>query len=205
MTTRLLLVATVAAAVVMAVLGVIGAGCGGGTVDAPAPSRVDVVLAEGDAGDKLAGFCEVLVPADKAQAFVWPELDGAAPAVGEGWLWVGLWATWCGPCIEEMPLIERWDKRLESQGVAVTIRHVSVDASAEDLSGYRKKHADAPEGPRVEDQASVEPWLTSLGLDRGAAIPIHVFVDPQQRVRCVRVGAVSEPDYKTVEHLLEEG
>ena len=46
---------------------------------------------------------------------------------------------------------------------------------------------------------------TDLGLDRGAAIPIHVFVDPQQRVRCVRVGAVSEPDYKTVEHLLQGG
>jgi len=196
MTTRLYLV-------VVLWLGLIGSACGTATTETPGPSRVNAVMADHSAADKLPAFCEVLAPAGTAKEFAWPELDGATPAAGDGWTWVGLWATWCGPCIEEVPLIESWDKKLAAEGVDVAIQHVSVDASAEDLSAYRAKHAEAPAGPRVKDQASVEPWLTSLGLDQGAAIPIHVFVDPQQKVRCVRVGAVSEPDYKTVEALLK--
>jgi thiol-disulfide isomerase/thioredoxin len=183
------------------VAGVFVTGCGPGTTDVPGPSRVDVVLAD-DTGKKLAGFCEVLAPADKAQTFAWPDLDGANPATVDGWQWVSLWATWCEPCLAEMPMIERWDTKLASEGVPVTIQHVSVDATSEDLTAFRAKHDDAPTGPRVADQAAVEPWLTSLGLDRGAAIPIHVFVDASDKVRCVRVGAVSEGDYRTVKHLL---
>lgn len=102
-------------------------------------------------------------------------------------------------------MMRRWEEKLAGEGVEFAIRHVSVDASAEDLSAYRAKHADAPSGPRVVDQAAVGPWLTSLGLDEGAAIPIHLFVNPDQKIRCVRVGAVSEHDYRTVKQILQGG
>ena len=181
------------------------AGCGGGGGDAPpAPtrSRVDAVAAAPDRDTKLDAFCEVRAPAAEARTLTWPEMDGTAPVTGEGWTWVSLWATWCGPCIEEVPLMRGWEEKLAGEGLVVAVQHVSVDASADDLAAYRNRHADAPTGPRVADQASVTPWLTGLGLDEGAAIPIHLFVDPQQKVRCIRVGAVSAPDYPTVKKIV---
>ena len=188
-------------ALLLALGGLLAAGCGGGGTDAPpAPtrSRVDAVAATPDKGPKLDAFCEVLAAEGAGQTLTWPELDGEAPAAGEGWTWVSLWATWCGPCIEEVPLMRSWEEKLAGEGLPVAVEHVSVDAAAEERATYRGKHPDAPTGPRVADQAAVGPWLSTLGLDEGAAIPIHLFVDPGQRVRCIRVGAVSAPDYTTV-------
>ena len=181
------------------------AACGGGdpgAPPAPARSRVDAVAAAPDKRPKLDAFCEVLAADGAGQTLSWPELDGAAPAAADGWTWVSLWATWCGPCIEEVPLMRSWEEKLRGEGLPVAVEHVSVDASAEDLTTFRGKHPDAPTGPRVADQAAVAPWLTALGLDEGAAIPIHLFVDPGQRVRCIRVGAVSAPDYPTVKRIV---
>jgi len=160
------------------------------------------VVVEPDKGTKLDAFCEVRSDAADAKTLSWPEMDGEAPATGDAWTWVSLWATWCGPCIEEVPLMRGWEEKLAAEGIAVSVEHVSVDASADDLSTYRAKHTDAPTGPRVADQATVTPWLTELGLDEGAAIPIHLFVDPGQKIRCIRVGAVSAPDYATVKKIV---
>ncbi|MDP7112366.1 MAG: hypothetical protein QGH45_10390 [Myxococcota bacterium] len=185
--------------------GLVASGCGGGDPGAPpAPtrSRVDAVAATPEQGPKLDAFCEVLAADGGGLTLSWPELDGEAPAAADGWTWVSLWATWCGPCVEEVPLMRSWEEKLRGAGLPVAVEHVSVDASAEDLATYRGKHPDAPTGPRVADQAAVAPWLTTLGLDEGAAIPIHLFVDPTQRVRCIRVGAVSASDYATVKRIV---
>ncbi len=178
--------------------------CDGAGAPAPPPSRsrVDAVLAPAGSGVSLDAFCEVQGRGGSATKMSWPELDGEVPGTSGVWTWVSLWATWCQPCLAELPMMKRWEERLQGVGHAVIVRHVSVDANAEDLASFRSSYTDPPGGPRVADQASVEPWLGSLGLDAGAAIPIHLFVDPQQRIRCVRVGAVSEPDYAAVEAIL---
>ena len=186
-------------------LGVLAAGCGGGGGETPAPSRsrVDVVLTEADQGPDLEAFCEVVVPAGQNRTLAWPELDGAAHPDVDGWTWTSLWATWCVPCLEEMPRMERFVEKLHGEGLDVTVQHVSVDATAEDLERYRKEHPGTPDGPRIMDQAAVDPWLTEQGLDAGASIPIHIFIDPEDRIRCIRMGAVSEHDYAAVKKIIQ--
>ncbi len=187
------------------VLGWVVSGCpsgGGDTPPAPSRSRVDVVLTEPDQGPDLEAFCEVVAAPGQGRTVSWPELDGAPHPDVEGWTWTSLWATWCVPCLEEMPRMDRFEKKLNDKGHAVTVQHVSVDATPGDLEKYRKEHPEAPGGPRVADQASVDPWLTEQGLDAGASIPIHIFADPGDRIRCIRMGAVSEHDYAAVEKIV---
>ena len=46
---------------------------------------------------------------------------------------LNFWATWCPPCIEEMPSLVRMQQRMQAKGV--TVLAVSVDA---DDSSYRR-------------------------------------------------------------------
>ncbi|MFZ0762134.1 MAG: TlpA disulfide reductase family protein [Candidatus Sulfotelmatobacter sp.] len=43
---------------------------------------------------------------------------------------LNFWATWCPPCIEEMPSLVEMQQRLKSKGVTVLAVSVDVDGSA---------------------------------------------------------------------------
>ncbi|MFH1465331.1 MAG: hypothetical protein ABIO70_13170 [Pseudomonadota bacterium] len=169
------------------------------------PPRGRVEVAAVDRRELLDAFCEVRPPVDEAPWLSFPPLDSSAPVRGAGWTWVSLWATWCGPCLEELPLLRSWQAELSTPAHPLNLVFLSVDADAAVLARARAASSRLPAGPRLLDPAGVETWLASMGLDAGASIPIHLLVDPQGKVRCIRVGAVSAPDRAAVAALLAGG
>jgi thiol-disulfide isomerase/thioredoxin len=167
----------------------------------PPASRVVAVAARKDA-DPVGSLCDVRFAADKAPAFTWPPLERAATEAGKGARWINVWATWCPPCIEELPLITRAARALANEGVAVSLALISVDDTADAVASFAKQHPEAKDSLRVPDTSALEPWLVSLGLDKGATLPLHLFVDAQDRLRCARTGAVAESDLAAIETVL---
>jgi thiol-disulfide isomerase/thioredoxin len=164
-------------------------------VDAVAPAKVDAA--------KVAGFCEQHATAQDAKPFSWPKLDGAAPTPASGWRWVSVWATWCGPCIAEMPQLLKWKQKLADSGQPVDLSFVSADDSPAVVRAWQAKHPELPMGDlRIATKDELAPWLTTLGLDPSVAIPLHVFIDPQGRTRCVRTGAIDQGDFELVRGVL---
>lgn len=43
---------------------------------------------------------------------------------------LNFWATWCPPCVEEMPSLVQMDQRLKNKGIAVLGVSIDVDADA---------------------------------------------------------------------------
>ncbi len=153
----------------------------------------------------LTDFCEVHHTAADAPRFAYPELDEPAPAATDAWRWVNVWATWCGPCVEEMPMLVTWQARLEKEGLPAQLEFLSVDAKAEDVTKWRASHAAAPPSVRVKTFSLVAPWLGTLGVGADAVIPIHAFVAPDGGLRCVRTGAVDDGHYATIKKLISGG
>ena len=51
---------------------------------------------------------------------------------------LNFWATWCPPCVEEIPSLEQMQKTLRDKGV--TVLAVSVDDDANDYHNFLKEH-----------------------------------------------------------------
>ncbi|MFW6058518.1 MAG: TlpA family protein disulfide reductase [Persicimonas sp.] len=148
-------------------------------------------------------FCDVYDGSDAAPEFAFPELaddsaDAPDASAFDGWRWVNVWASWCVPCAEEMPLLAKWDRELDQIDLVL----MSTDETAEQVDGFRKKHPKTPESLRIAAPDKVKPWFETLGADRGAPLPVHIFVDPADKVRCVRAGGVDEDDLAAIERLL---
>lgn len=168
--------------------------------------RVNAVVAAASAVDPAADFCEQGVSAAEAKTFAWPALaNGPAPGTGK-WRWINVWATWCKPCIAEMPMMVRWRDRLRDDKLDAEIVFFSVDEGQEVVDSFAPKHPEVPtDGPRIADVEGLEPWLLSIGLTANAVLPIHLFVDPQDKLRCVRMGGVSAEDYGAIKSLIAAG
>jgi hypothetical protein len=93
-------------------------------------------------------------------------------------------------------------EQLNAQGTHVSVELLSVDTDDETVEKFAAAPAEAKRSLRVRDMGALESWLPQVGLDRGATLPIHLFVDPQGKVRCARTGAVSAGDQAAIRNLL---
>jgi len=165
--------------------------------DQPEPaSRVNAAKVSAKKTD-TAAFCDKKLDAETAPVFQPPELAGGSLAPSTKWRWINVWATWCKPCIEELPRLVKWQRELAS----FDLQFVSVDETDDDVTAYRKLHPETPETRRLAKPDAQGAWFGQLGLDAAAPIPVHIFVDPSNRVRCVRAGGVREQDLAMVEAL----
>jgi thiol-disulfide isomerase/thioredoxin len=148
----------------------------------PAPSVDDTLPTDTDAPRPHP------VP-ETLPAITMPDRDGVSRRLAD-WkgrpLIVNFWATWCGPCREEIPLLkelrnQRARDRLEIVGIAIDRR--------EDVLKYA--HAMAIDYPVLigekEGYAAAESFGVSLVL------PFSVFADSRGRIVTLKIGEL-HPD-----------
>lgn len=164
------------------------------------PGRTVGVAAKGSGEVPLAEFCDVTA-ASPAKTLRMPETSPAPPA-GTGARWVNVWATWCKPCIKEMPMLASWRERFAKDGIPMTLDFLSVDEEASALAGFMQKNPQLPASLHLKSPDSLEPWIQEIGLDPGGGLPIHIFTDKNGAIRCIRAGAIHEEHYPTIAGLL---
>lgn len=126
---------------------------------------------------------------DSAPALNFVDRDGNPRTLAEFHgqpLLINFWASWCGPCVEEMPLLDRFAAEQGANGVQVL--GIALD-DAEAVETFLGEFPvdfqivlDTP-GPR---DSSVQ-----LG-NRRSVLPYSVLLDAQGRVRKQKIGAFDE-------------
>ena len=185
-------------------VGLLVLGCGEPAPSGPPLSRVDAVAARPKPPVDLDDFCEHRYAGPDAPAFTLPATDAPAEP-RSGWTWVNVWATWCEPCVGEMPRLLEWRAELRSGTPPMSIQFLSVDSSAEALAGYLTRSGGQPATMHLADPAALEGWLAQVGLDSSAALPLHLFVDPADKLRCVRMGEIPPDGLDPVRMLMQAG
>jgi peroxiredoxin len=92
---------------------------------------------------------------------------------------LNFWASWCGPCRQEMPLLDQMHKRYSSLGF--TLLGVNVEANTKDAERWL---ADTPVSfPILFDKDSKVSKLYNV-----SAMPSTVFIDRKGNVRYLHRG-----------------
>jgi cytochrome c biogenesis protein CcmG, thiol:disulfide interchange protein DsbE len=100
---------------------------------------------------------------------------------------LNFWATWCPPCIEEMPSLVRMQQRMQSKGV--TVLAVSVDVDENNYRRFLKDHG-------VNLLTVRDPDQKSNGLYGSFKFPETYVIDRHGIMRRKFIGAVdwTEPE-----------
>jgi hypothetical protein len=99
-------------------------------------------------------------------------------------------------------LLRKLEAGFKQSGSAVSLALLSVDATPAAVDTFQASHPEVAGSLRIAELSKLEQWLTSIGLDKGATLPVHVFVDPAGKIICSRTGAFSESDVPRVKKLL---
>lgn len=99
------------------------------------------------------------------------------------WVLVNLWASWCDPCREEAPDLERFWRRYRGRGV--TVLGIDVQDNSADAAAF------------VREFRLTYPQLRSVGDERSEAfgstgVPENFLVDPRGRLALIWRGVVDE-------------
>lgn len=123
-----------------------------------------------------------------------PVPDRALPALGdpgEGsiadyrghWVLVNLWASWCVPCRQEAPELDRFARQYRKRDV--TVLGINVQDNSDDALSF------------LHDHEVQYPQLRSVGDERSAAfgstgVPENFLVDPRGRLALIWRGPVDQ-------------
>ncbi len=179
------------------------AACDSGEKAAPPPSRAETGKVGSGQAASTDAFCDFHKRDDSGPMLQLPptgEVKLLGPQSGR-WLWINVWATWCHPCVEEMPRITSWQKKLPHVDLEFLFRSTSPTPTMTTFASTSHRRRAAHRTARRLRRRRAD-WFKQLGLDAGAPIPINVFVSPTGHVRCARSGGIREQDYAAIEKLL---
>lgn len=102
------------------------------------------------------------------------------------------WATWCAPCIEEMPELSTMQTDLAGRGVQIL--GIGIDSDV-NIRRFAEKYPVSY--PLLVARGDALEWMRALGNSQGG-LPFTVVVDPAGVIRTRVLGRFSEPALRGV-------
>ena len=128
---------------------------------------------------------QIVDPPYHPQTAMMVDMDGVEMPISQlrgSWTLVNFWATWCPPCLVELPMLVELDAAFEGQGFEVLAVNMDSGMSRERLQGLIDKYEMARLGAYRSSGRSIHNAFEIRGL------PTSVMIDPNGLMRGVFLG-----------------
>lgn len=153
-------------------------------------------------GSCVRGGQSGLNPGDSAPDFTAHLLTGGEKKLSDyrgKFVLLNFWASWCGPCIAEMPALQRLHDRFKDQGF--TVLAVGVDDEVSALDEFRRRYGLSFPVLSEKNGASRKLYKTT-GVPESFFInpdgKLVIFQDPEDNHPVVRISGPREWDSPNV-------
>ena len=109
-------------------------------------------------------------------------------------IFLNFWATWCGPCVHEMPSIDSLARDPRLQGKSIEFLCVSTDDDSETVRQFLKGRNLGMTFLRVKD-GKIPPVFYSEG------IPATFLITPDGRIAASEIGSADWHEPRVIEFL----
>ncbi len=108
---------------------------------------------------------------------------------------VNFWATWCPPCLEEIPALTRIQERYKDKGFTVVGIDFMESTTREKLAAFVKEHG--INYPVVFGDAS---QMTGLARELGGVfgLPVSKILDRRGKVILTKTGGLTERAFRKI-------
>ena len=166
---------------------------------APAPAATPSPAAEGGA-DKVLGATPRKPLPETLPDFKLADRDGKLRQLSD-WagrpLVVNYWATWCPPCVREIPLLRKL--RQDRAGMKLEVVGIAVDFRDDVLAFAKREKLDYPLLIGEEDGLAA---VDAVGMT--PAFPFTLFTDSQHRVIALKVGELHQPELDLILNTVQQ-
>ncbi|MDI1254973.1 MAG: TlpA disulfide reductase family protein [Flavobacterium sp.] len=110
------------------------------------------------------------------------------------YVYIDVWATWCGPCRGEIPFLQKVEEKYEGKNIAFV--SLSVDEK-KDYEKWKKMIADKSLGgiQLIADNNWSSDFVTAYGIN---SIPRFILIDPKGNVVNADAARPSDPELQVL-------
>ena len=125
-----------------------------------------------------------------------PELERILNIQEDKLFVVNFWATWCPPCVSELPSFEKVAKEYDSDKVHFILISLDFPTQIEkQLIPFLKKNSITLDVPVMMD-LNYDSWIDIVDSAWQGNIPATLFFNNSKKIRHFHSGEVDEPDLR---------
>ena len=116
------------------------------------------------------------------------------------YVYIDVWATWCGPCIKEIPSLQQLEKEYKNKNIAFV--SISTDESRRSGGSWEKAEQKWREFVKKKNMSGVQLWSGQDYSFQQAyqinTIPRFILIDPQGNIVSANAPRPSDPNLKSL-------
>ncbi len=115
------------------------------------------------------------IMAQEVPLIIWPQMEQLLTKQNDTTYVVNFWATWCRPCIAELPYFEQLNKNYKSEKLKVILVSLDFDVELEQrLKPFLNKRGIQSE-VYLLNEPDANTWINKVSPDWSGAIPATVI------------------------------